>query len=68
MGELWSSFAEVVDVQLRSPVRRNCGDEVDIALVALAMLPVKVRRLSLVCKSGDSHPRLASYVRQNRYH
>ena len=54
-----SSFSEVVDILLRPPVESSSVDEVNLALAALAMLPVTVRRLSLACKSGDPHPRFS---------
>ena len=47
-----------MDVVLRSPVKQNSDDEVDVALTALAMLPVTVRWLSLACKRVV-HPRFS---------
>ena len=56
-SQVRGSFAEVVDILLRPPDESNSVDEVNIALAALAMLPVTVRRLSLACKSGYPHRR-----------
>jgi len=45
-----------VDVLLRPPVKGNFGDEVSVALAALVMLPVKIRRVRLACKNGQARP------------
>ena len=41
-GRAKGSSAEVVDVLLRAPQMTNSGDKVNIALAALAILPVNV--------------------------
>ena len=64
-SEVSSSFTEVVDVLLTAPVDTNSYEEVNVALAALAMLPVNVRRLSLACKVVLLTKVLANYVRQN---
>ena len=64
-NQVSSSFTEVVDVVVPPPEKKNSGDEVDVALTALAMLPVKVRRLSLACKSWDVHPRFSEICPRN---